>query len=238
MIKSSKELPHSLDAEESLLSCCFIDGAESLSIAMEAGITRDSFYDSRHGLLFSVMLDLFNHGKTIDVAVIAEELKATNQLKAIGGVPFVAQVSSRSPTTAQIRYFVGKVIEHQTRRAIIRAANQTLEEAFATDDAIADVVDKTERRFLDISNAQSQSTILPAATVVKEAMASFTDMIENRGFKDGIKTGFVDVDSAPYVKRVAIGLRDGLARALAMPTGTATRSLPHPLPKQCVVPRR
>lgn len=198
MIKSHKELPHSLDAEESLLSCCFLDGSESLSIAVEAGITRDSFYDSRHGLLFSTMLDLFNHGKAIDIAVVAEELKATKQLQGVGGVPFLVQVSSRSPTTAQIRYFVSKVIEHQTRRAIIKAANQTLEDAFATDAAIGDVVDKTERRFLDISNAQSSSTILTADTVAKEAMASFKDMIANRGFKDGVKTGFVDVDKMTW----------------------------------------
>jgi hypothetical protein len=53
-----------------------------------------------------------------------------------------------------------------------------------------------------------------------------------------VGTGFVDIDSAPYVAAVARGTRAGIARALARPTGTATRILAGPLPNQCIVPAR
>jgi hypothetical protein len=53
-----------------------------------------------------------------------------------------------------------------------------------------------------------------------------------------VGTGFVDIDSAPYVAAVAKGTRAGIARALARPTGTATRALAGALPAQCIVPAR
>lgn len=53
-----------------------------------------------------------------------------------------------------------------------------------------------------------------------------------------VGTGFIDIDSAPYVAAVARGTREGIARALARPTGTATRILAGPLPAQCKVPAR
>lgn len=50
--------------------------------------------------------------------------------------------------------------------------------------------------------------------------------------------GWVDIDSAPRVKAVVVGLQAGIAEALARPTGTATRALAPPLPRQCTVPPR
>lgn len=53
-----------------------------------------------------------------------------------------------------------------------------------------------------------------------------------------VGTGFIPIDSAPRIQAVVEGLQSGLARALARPTGTATRALAAPLPPQCTVPIR
>jgi hypothetical protein len=53
-----------------------------------------------------------------------------------------------------------------------------------------------------------------------------------------ITAGFIDLDSAPSVSAAAHGIREGIAGALARPTGTATRMLAPALPKQITVPQR
>jgi len=108
---AGRSLPHSIEAEEYLLSCCLLDGADVISRCLEARIRPESFYDSKHGIIFERLLDLYNRQAPIDVSVVAEDLKTARQLDTVGGYAFLTQVSSRIPTTAQAGYFIDKVRE-------------------------------------------------------------------------------------------------------------------------------
>src|SRR5688572_29791996 len=99
-----RTLPHSLEAEEYLLSCCLLDGADVVSRCLEARIKQESFYDPKHGIVYQCLLDLYNKQTPIDVSIVAEELKTSRQLDQVGGYGFLTQVSSRIPTTAQASY--------------------------------------------------------------------------------------------------------------------------------------
>jgi len=77
---SGRSLPHSLEAEEHLLSCCLLDGADVVARCLENRISASSFYDARHGVIFEQLLDMYNRQVTIDVAVVAEELKTARKL--------------------------------------------------------------------------------------------------------------------------------------------------------------
>src|SRR5687767_5740139 len=104
-----RTLPHSLEAEEYLLSCCMLDGADIISRARAAGLHQGAFYDPKHGIVFDCLTHLLDTGRPTDVATVAEELKTAQQLDQIGGYAFLSQMSSRIPTTAQAGYFIDKV---------------------------------------------------------------------------------------------------------------------------------
>ena len=64
-------MPHSLEAEEYLLSCCLLDGADVISRCLEARIRPESFYDAKHGIVYERLLDLYNRQVPIDASVLA-----------------------------------------------------------------------------------------------------------------------------------------------------------------------
>jgi replicative DNA helicase len=76
-------MPHSLEAEKYLLSCCVLDGADTVSHCLEAGIRPDWFYLAAHGIIFERLQDLYKRQKPIDASVLADELKAARQLDEI-----------------------------------------------------------------------------------------------------------------------------------------------------------
>src|SRR3954471_22022956 len=80
-----RSLPHSMEAEEYLLSCCLLDGADVVSRCLEARIGPASFYDTKHGIIYEKVLDLYNRQAPIEISVVAEELKTARQLDQIGG---------------------------------------------------------------------------------------------------------------------------------------------------------
>ncbi len=142
-----RELPHSLEAEEHLLSCIFIDGADTLNRAAAAGIASVSFYDPKHVVIFDCCSSLLKKGLPVELSVVAEELKARSQLDAVGGYPFLAQVSSRIPTTAQANYFIEQVRSLAMRRSAIRASEAMAEDARDLSADIAATLATAEDRF-------------------------------------------------------------------------------------------
>lgn len=125
-----RTLPHSLEAEEYLLSCCLLDGSATIAKCIEARIAPDSFYDTKHGLIFERLIALHLRREAIDIAVLAEDLKTARLLDQIGGYAFLTQVSSRVPTTAQTGYFIDKVRETAQLRALIRQATGIVEDSY------------------------------------------------------------------------------------------------------------
>ena len=126
----SRTLPHSIEAEQLLLSSCFLDGADVLTRCAMAGIRPESFYDSRHAVIFDTMQTLYAKQRPIELSVVAEELKTTKQLDSVGGYPTLMEVSQKVPTTAQAGYFIEKVRELAALRDIIRAATSAVEECY------------------------------------------------------------------------------------------------------------
>src|SRR5687768_10846833 len=96
--ESSRDLPHSLEAEEGLLSCCFIDGNDVVPRCLEAGISRDSFYDPKYGIIYNRIVQVHGRGIPVQVPTVAEELRDSGELEQIGGYPIFTQVTDKGTT--------------------------------------------------------------------------------------------------------------------------------------------
>src|ERR1039458_7942906 len=143
-------MPHSIEAEEYLLSCCLIDGAEVIARCLEARIGPESFYVPAHGVIFERLQDLYNRQAPIDVAVLGEELKTAKQLDEVGGYAFLTRVSGSIPTTAQAGYFIDRVREQHLLREIIRSATGAVEDCFNFTGGIDEFVDHVEQRIFAV----------------------------------------------------------------------------------------
>jgi RecA-family ATPase len=128
---SGRDLPHSLEAEEHLLSCCLLDGSEAVARCLVKRVRPESFYDPKHAVIFEAIVQLFGVSAPIDPATVAEQLRSAGKLEAAGGYPMIAQVSKLSPTTAQLAHWIERVREQALLRDIIRAGTGMVEDAYA-----------------------------------------------------------------------------------------------------------
>lgn len=124
-------LPHSIEAEQYLLSSILLDGSDVLSRCGEAHIIPAWFYDQKHATLFGRLQQMQSKRIPIAIDTLAEELKAARELDQIGGYAFLTQISSRVPTTAQAGYFIEKVREQALLRDFIRTHTSAVEDAYA-----------------------------------------------------------------------------------------------------------
>ena len=193
-----RSLPHSIEAEEYLLSCCLLDGAEVISRCLEARIRPESFYVPAHGIIFEKLLELYNRQAPVDVSVVAEELKTAKQLDAVGGYAFLTQVSSRIPTTAQAGYFIDKVREQSLLREIIRSATGAVEECYNFTGGIDEFVDQVETKIFAVTQNRVSESAKPMREPTREAMNVITKMLMKKGELTGVASGFKDLDALTW----------------------------------------
>jgi len=193
-----RSLPHSIEAEEYLLSCCLLDGSDVISRCLEARIRPESFYVQAHGIIFERLLDLYNRQQPIEVSIVAEELKTARQLDAVGGYAFLTQVSSRIPTTAQAGYYIDKVREQSLLREIIRSATGAVEECYNFSGGIDEFVDQVETRIFSVTQNRVSESAKPMREPTREAMNVITRMLMKKGELTGVPSGYKDLDALTW----------------------------------------
>lgn len=194
MNEQGRALPHSIEAEEQLLGCILLDGPDVINRCYEANVTSTSFYEPRHARIFFILESLFANGKACTVDVLGEELRSRQELDSLGGYPFLAQISSRVPTTAEANYFLGKVRELALRREVIRTSTMAVEECYANSGPVDELMDGIEQKMFAATQKRVSDKTVPARQIIPEAMAIINTMVTRKGEMTGLRSGFADLD--------------------------------------------
>jgi replicative DNA helicase len=190
-----RELPQSIEAEEFLLACCFIDGAETMARCQEEKLESEAFFAPANRLIFAKLQNLAERNLPIDLAVVAEELRADGTLDGIGGYAYLVQVSSKIPTTAQAAYFIERVRNLHLLRKLIHTATGLVQESFQLSGDVDEFFDKAETEFFKITQNRVSESAKQMAGAIKEAMNVITKMMMKKGELTGISSGFKDLDA-------------------------------------------
>ena len=65
--------PQNIEVEKSLLGCMLMD--KEAIITVSAWLLPDHFYENKHILIYSAILDLFNNGLPVDLITVVDKLK-------------------------------------------------------------------------------------------------------------------------------------------------------------------
>jgi replicative DNA helicase len=194
-VSARRELPHSVDSEEGLISCCLMDGGDTVSKCILAGITPLSFFGSANATMFDALAELYREQKPIGIMALMETLRIKKRLDEVGGVSELARIGHLQPTTMYAQFFIGKVSELYRVREIIAACAQTLEESYAYTGEIEDFTDKISDRMNRAIGGVSDHAEATIQAVAAELHAEVTS--PDGGQKKGIgevSWGLVDVD--------------------------------------------
>ena len=190
--------PHSIEAEEYLLSCCLLDGSDSIARCLEAKLPSAAFYSAANRLIYEKLCELYQKNPPVDVAVLAEELKTSKQLDSIGGFAYLMQISGRIPTTAQAQYFIDKVRELYLLRELIKVATGAVENCYSYQGGLEEFIDKVEQDIFKVTQDRVSDAAKPMKDPTHEAMNVITKMMMKKGELTGVASGFRDLDSLTF----------------------------------------
>ncbi|WWO95374.1 MAG: replicative DNA helicase [Candidatus Dasytiphilus stammeri] len=191
-----KRLPHSLEAEQSVLGGLMLDNY-CWDNVIET-LIADDFFTYAHRLIFNEMQRLIERGKPIDLITLSESLNQEGKLDKVGGFAYLAELSKNTPSTANINAYAEIVREHAVIREIIFVTNEINEFCYNLVGFNSnDLLDMAESRIFQIATKRAKHNGPKSIDKIIEYTLSKIESLYKTPSSNnvtGISTGYYDLD--------------------------------------------
>ena len=180
--EAPRQLPCSPQAEEALLSCIILDGAESLVTAINKNLTAQCFFQPNNRIIYERLLAMLASSKPIDAATLWQELYSHKEVEIVGGLNHFQIITGLQQTTLQVSYWIDKLKELQALRTIIRESTSLSERAYSyAGGGISDLIGRPLERLLNVLNDGGEDEDLTWPQLVAKAHKCAEDIISHQG---------------------------------------------------------
>lgn len=182
--------PFSLESEQATLGAIMIDpdGVAKLEI----GLSGEDFYEPRHRIIFDSIESLYESSRPVDLLTVAEELKTKDKLDAAGGMGYLMDLTTATPTSANLNYYAGIVAQKSILRNIIRVGEEIASLGYMTDLEASAALDEAEKKIYHISLKKERLDSRPSESFWGLCLSSLRRytrrVLELLGFAQGTTT--------------------------------------------------
>ncbi len=185
--------PQNLDAEQAVLGGLLID--KNAMIKVVDLLASEDFYNPAHEKIYAAIMDLYEKSQPIDIATLTNRLKEKEILKDVGGSSYLAELTNKIATAANVDHFAQIVKDKKVLRDLIRASGEITEEAFGTEMEMEDLMDDIEQKILSISQKSIPQNFIHVREELKTAYERIEKLHEQKGSLRGVPTGFPGLDN-------------------------------------------
>ena len=184
--------PNDVEAEQAVLGSMLTD-KEAVISAIEV-LKVEDFYREDNKAIYTAILNLYQNGEPIDIITLKSELLAEGTFEKIGGLEYLASLPDKVPTTANVQKYIKIVQEKATLRALIKTANEILEQGYNPTEELSDIIDSSERKIFNIVQNKNQKGYSPIKDVLIETFTKLEELYNRKQHVTGVPTGFTDLD--------------------------------------------
>jgi replicative DNA helicase len=190
---SERRAPYAPEAEVSVLGGMLIDN-DAVPKALEI-VDDTMFYRESNRRIFRAMSRLFQQGQVIDAVTLIEELKKTDELDSVGGMPYVGELLDVVPTAANIEYHAKIVRERALLRRLIEASSTIIQDAYETGErTVEEILDEAEQRIFEVAQSHERGGFVWIKKILYPTFEKIEQLQAAKGGLTGIPTGFVRLD--------------------------------------------
>src|SRR5699024_2938500 len=131
----------------------------------------------------------------VDLITLSEELKRRDNLENVGGVTYLADLSSGVATTANTKYYCKIVEEKSILRKLIYSCNDVLGKSYEDSEDVNMIIEHAEKSIFDITQGRHREGFSPLSEVLLDSFAQIEARTANQDELTGLGTGFIDLDN-------------------------------------------
>lgn len=225
----TRELPFSLEAEQSVLGSILIDPEKFGEIS--SLIDFGDFHRAEHQEIYSAMQKLFLKNKEIDPVMLMEELVKEGVYDIEQAKSYIKVIADMVPSAANAKDYAEIVKNKSLLRKLIDICSKITDEAFEEAEEASRIINSAESRIFELAQNKQQNDFTHIRTVIIDTYRHIKEIADNPMEAMGVPTGFSGVDrllvGMGKSDLVLIGARPGMGKtsfALNIATNVAHRS--------------
>jgi len=183
--------PQAIDLEEAVLGALMLD-KEALTDVIDV-LKPESFYREGNQVIFASILDLFQRSEPIDILTVTQELKKQGKLEEVGGAFYIAQLTNRVASSANVEYHARIIAQKHIQRELIKISSQTIEMAYDETVDVFDLLDSAEAKLFEVAEGNIRKSYEDMNKLLHKAVKQL-EIISKQDGTSGVPTGFTALD--------------------------------------------
>ena len=185
--------PQALEVERAVLGALMND-RDAYAVVCEI-LSPESFYEQRNQLVYSAIRDLSLAEKPVDVLTVTDELEHQGCLDKVGGAIYIADLSNKVASSANIEYHA-RIIAHKfLARQLISFASDIETKAFDGSMDIDDLMQEAEGSLFELSRRNMKKDYTQIDPVISNAVEVIQKAAANKDGLTGVPTGYHKLDN-------------------------------------------
>ena len=189
---NNKNIPYSLEAEQSVLGAAFLSKLALQKICDELDV--EDFYLESHQKIFEVLKDLNNEGIPVDITIISDRLESAKELSSVGNLEYLIEIANFVPSASNVDYYIKIVHDKSVLRKLIEASNEISTASYTTDAPVNEILDEAESKIFNVVQKRKTSEFRNIQDVVFKAQSDLEKLSETKSEITGLSTGFYEFD--------------------------------------------
>ena len=189
---TERELPAAVEIEKKLLSAMLLkEGAIIPTVANL--ISDEDLYRQEHKMIFRALVALYNRGTPLDILLVEEELKRTDELARVNRT-YLFSLAELEYSTARATSYAAVIREKSLLRKLMLAGREIASEAGDERKEVEEVLESAEKKILSVTSKNTQTGFERLNAILQSSFERIQHIHNNPGELDGVPTGLLDVD--------------------------------------------
>lgn len=191
-LEFGKIQPQAVDLEEAVLGALMLD-KEAVNDVIDF-LSPSSFYKDQNQKIFKTIQKLFQQSEPVDILTVTEQLKKDGELDVVGGPQYIAQLTNRVASSANVEFHGRIITQKHILRELIRISSETIRDAYDATTDVFDLLDRTEQNLFGVAEGNIRKSFDSLSDLMHKALKQIEEAQNKEGSVTGVETGFSELD--------------------------------------------
>lgn len=189
---TGKLTPQAVEFEEAVLGALMIDDTAMTEVI--SMLKPEMFYVEANQHVFSAIRKLFNASEPVDLLTVTNQLRKEKLLELSGGASYVAGLTTRLNSAANVEFHARIVMEKFILRELIRNCNAIVNDAYDDSNDVLEMLDTAETKIFSIVENNLKRDSKELGDVVNLALTELQEIRDSQEDIQGVPCGIRAID--------------------------------------------
>ncbi len=185
--------PQAVELEEAVLGALMLE--KDSIVTVQEYVTPDVFYNEAHRLIYKAILELSTELKPVDLYTVTERLKVKKELSKVGGVSYLAQLTQKVGSAANVEFHAKIIAQKYVQRELIRSATEIQKRSYDESVDVTELIGYAESEIFKVSEGHVKRSVQNSRDILKAALSQIEEASKNTSRFSGVPSGFTAIDN-------------------------------------------